>query len=519
MARQQGAPPTRRSSRVQQKEAAAAAIAPKAPAPAPATARQRKTSKSARPEETQKTRGRPQSARVSKTVPEPRGGNSSSKSKKTGRKGAGKPTKRGRPNKKPPVIEPSDEPGDGLGNNPEGEGPNDGPNDGPSEAPNENSNDDPGDDSNNDELADPRGISARFRRADIEAGGGLEFDHAKLPTLTNAVHPIWHFEHFIFPQGSNEQQNYESYAAILPALRLASLWITEPEFEIFWISIINPSDGQVFHETDPDIQDVHMEGAMHLTADTVDASQMEPEERTEALAEYWANHDETSGFWWIFRPLLIPPFAVTVDAQNHQILSGVMPTDDRVATILHDDLLYLNRFPHNNPTTSEQLRIQFFFAVILCRELVQNIYWTRWEEHTDTEDIEPSVGSSMRYKFDDANIVVHDVAWERFMFSGVIHQISPPPSPMAPDGLAVQLNQWSRPMVDQTDDEIFTVLSMAWINDQFSSSVWEAGLGHAPQKSVSHLQAREPAIVGGRDPFLPVTLEEPRDADSEEGSD
>lgn len=506
MARQKGVAPTRRSSRVQQKEDARATAVT---APTPATIRAGATKKSGKAPKT----GRKQSSGVSKAAPKPRAGNSGKKSRGTGRKGAQQPSKRGRPKKKQPAIEPesSEDPDSERDDHPRERA-----NNGAGEGPDESSSDDLSDPPSHDEPVRPRRITKRFQLADIEAGGGLDCDHAKLSTLSNAVHPIWHFENFVFPLGSDKQQQYENYAAILPALRLASLWITDPQFAPFWISILDPSDDL---PEDANAEDIRSSGPMQLTARPSESILMTEKERTEVLAEQWEAFEQLFVVTWVFRPLTIPPFAVTIDQQSNPIANGKVRIDERVATILHDDLLYLSRSPYNNPTTSEHLRLQFLFAVILCRELVQNIYWSKWYDHTNTDAIEPSADSSMDYQFDIHNIVPHDIAWERFMFSGVIHQISPPDSPMAPNGLAVQLIPWIHPDVDDTDDVTFAVLSMDWINDQFSSSAWEAGLAHGAHKFVPDLHAWEPAVVGGRDPFLPgIGREDDSEEDSEEVS-
>ena len=114
----------------------------------------------------------------------------------------------------------------------------------------------------------------------------------------------------------------------------------------------------------------------------------------------------------------------------------------------------------------------------------------------------------MRYQVDDYNIDSYDVAWENFMFGGIVHQISPPASPMAPEGVAVQIVPRISADGEEAED-VFAALSMEWINDQFSSCLW-SDTGRENERApglhvVPRIRAREPAVVGGRNPFLPVS--------------
>lgn len=479
MARQKGAAPTRQSTRIRQRdETSGAVLQPPAPAPAaaPAVVQSAGTKKQGRPSKAHGAGGRPQSSRIEKPSSSSSRDHNGNKSKATGRKQVTQSGKGRRPKKRQPAKRP--------GNNPSAR---------PSEYPGDSLNHD----SNNDVPDRPQRIIKRFLRSQLQAGGGLEWAGAQLPTLDNEVHPIWHFDRFTFLQGSTEQQNYEAYAAFLPALRLASLWITEPDFEEFWISLWNPS-GRTSRERKGDFQQVRKTGDMHLVAQAQPGIWGTAEQQTERLHKHWDEFIEKSDFEWMFRHLPVPPFAATVDRHGFVIPGEEDIVIGQVATILHEDLLSLSRRPHVRSTNSEKPRFQIFFAVILCRELVQNIYWTHWYSHTASGNIEPSVDSSMLYKFGANEEVPYDVAWEKMMFSGVIHQISPPNIPMAPDGLAIRLNQL---------EECYEALWMKWINDQFSSSVWRDGVGHRNRKVVAIRRAREPAVVGGRDPFLSPDLD------------
>ena len=58
-----------------------------------------------------------------------------------------------------------------------------------------------------------------------------------MPTLTSDIHPIWAPEKLRFSSTSNKTERAKTYAAISPALRLASLWIAQPQYEEFWTSM------------------------------------------------------------------------------------------------------------------------------------------------------------------------------------------------------------------------------------------------------------------------------------------
>ncbi|KAL9007891.1 MAG: hypothetical protein Q9173_006925 [Seirophora scorigena] len=68
----------------------------------------------------------------------------------------------------------------------------------------------------------------------------LEVPEASMPTLTNKIHDIWSYaahKNWVFGSQVRHGENWRIYEFLMPAMQLASLWLTRPEYQAFWTTI------------------------------------------------------------------------------------------------------------------------------------------------------------------------------------------------------------------------------------------------------------------------------------------
>lgn len=293
-------------------------------------------------------------------------------------------------------------------------------------------------------------IMQRFTRADLQEAGALESDDVEMPTLTNDIHPIWAPEKFRFSSGTNETEHAEAYAAIAPALRLASLWIEQPQCEEFWRTMWH---GEYIKP-----------GRLMRIYRKKEDQAKSPEKNDSGERLTWkafrdlASREEFK-CEWRFGPQELGTWARTEEGIDG--FSGCVTT-------LHDDFERLARSPRPNMTTSERLRFYFFLAINLGRELVQHVCRFKYrEQHGDNAG--PLNRFAVFYQTAEHAGFQLDEAWENFMFGSPIRQINSPMAPMAPDGLAfhhIRLEGGPR--------KVYMPVRVDWISERFSKSFWFA---------------------------------------------
>lgn len=278
-----------------------------------------------------------------------------------------------------------------------------------------------------------------FDRSELQDSGSLEFGGACVPTLSNDIHSIWDMGNFdLIPVGVIARTEKDAfYEAFKPALRLASLWITCPEYQSFWRTMLR---GRIQVATGEEPTSI-------LRAKTFGRK---------ALMQEFLEIAGNSHFRFV---PLIGQWAMTY-------------TKGEITTDLHDDFYHLSASIFETATTSEQLRFLFFVAVNLVHELAHRVFQERWQTELPDEPLPPS-----EPVFQDID-VPHDelgVAWEQYMFGGRIQAINLTPTPGVPDGL-VRLHL---DMVKPPGDNAFkdpqrriAPLSTEWISKLFSQTWW-----------------------------------------------
>ena len=298
-------------------------------------------------------------------------------------------------------------------------------------------------------------FSEHFTRADLRDVGALESDKAQMPTLTNDIHPIWDSAKFRFSAGTNTTERAEAYAAISPALRLASLWIEQPVYEEFWDTLWH---GQYLNGGGP------LGSLLKITPPREDQARNIKSNNSGERVTWKDFRDLASlrGFQceWRFGQPTLGTWAITEEGIDGY--SGCVTT-------LHHKFERLARFPRPNTTTSKRLRFYFFLALHLSRELVQQVCTFKYRKHFG-HNFGPLDKSRIFWQLSEKLGLPLDLAWEDFMFKGTICQINSPKLPTAPDGLAVHhvnrvIDKWMK---------IYMPVRVDWISERFAMEFWSA---------------------------------------------
>lgn len=291
----------------------------------------------------------------------------------------------------------------------------------------------------------------RFTRADLQETGALESEDVQMPTLTNDIHPIWAPQKFRFASGTGKAARAEAYAAISPALRLASLWIEQPQYEGFWADLWHGKYDK------PGRNGLLMRISPLTEEQATKIKQRKPAERL-ACKEFrdFARREDFQCEW------RFAPKSVGVGATTEEGLDGF----SGCVTTLHDDFEWLIRYPRPGTTTSDRLRLFFFLAINLGRELVQHVCQFRHRDQYGAA-ARSMERNHVLYQSGERSGYALDAAWEISMFGGSIRQIGAPNGPMAPDGLAVHHFK-----TEDDPERVYMPVRVDWISERFSKGLW-----------------------------------------------
>ncbi|KAL8801177.1 MAG: hypothetical protein Q9182_004624 [Xanthomendoza sp. 2 TL-2023] len=311
-------------------------------------------------------------------------------------------------------------------------------------------------------------------RDEAEAGGGLEIPNVGEPTLTNEIHNLWGNRHWRFdPQHSygddgfhsvenrpNREQQREILGILTPARRLASLWLTRPEYQGFWATIL----------FGPDTYD----GANNLwNLEPIELTPERSREVEERLEDIAARHH------FIFAP---PPryprrmaSTLVIDPDDPQTWRGTEFAPGYV-TFLHPNFESVVRsdgqqgrfreWPLN--TRCERLRYLFFLAVTLGGAVAELLWMDRCRRGMANQIIRrrPRILIRHLHPYSDLNN-----AFQEFILGGRLVQ----GAPMALNGLALRVirNLHIRDGVVAPDSRTDVgIVRMEGIRDRFSENWW-----------------------------------------------
>ncbi|KAL8811897.1 MAG: hypothetical protein Q9223_007428 [Gallowayella weberi] len=316
---------------------------------------------------------------------------------------------------------------------------------------------------------------------EAEAGGGLEIPNVGLPTLNNEIHDLWGDRRWRFdPQHGygddfhetanrpNDDQQRDLLRMLTPARRLASLWLTRPEYQGFWGTVL-------FGRATEDRQNrLWNLGRTVMTP----ARSNQLEERLEDIA---ARHH------FIFE---VPPgnpgrMALTV------VIDPGVPQTWRGTEFAPGYVTYLNpdfesavwsdapqgtfrRWTNN--TRCERLRYLFFLAVTLGGAMAELLWMDRCRRAPGNQNIRRRPRILIRRQLPYSDLTY---AFQEFILGGRLMAINQR-APMALDGLALRVVRQAD-IVDGVvgpDSEIDVgTVRMAGIVDRLSADWWRtAGL-------------------------------------------
>ncbi|KAL8765373.1 MAG: hypothetical protein Q9209_007521 [Squamulea sp. 1 TL-2023] len=342
------------------------------------------------------------------------------------------------------------------------------------------------------ESARTEGQTPEYKSLDsIEAArtGGLEYRHATMPTLTNDIHDIWdHARHanWKFDQqvtyeddilytdnGLDHDQEWRIIETLMPAMRLASLWLTRPEYRGFWATVLY---APCTFDEDEEVWRL-AEEAVDMTPER--CNDMEERLRDVATKNHfifdrtqkWASTrivSQDDPLTW--RGTVYAPGYVTI--LDTRFMDAVWPTDRPENG---------KRWQEN--TTSSKLRCLFFFAVNLGKQLAELLWMDRCNRETEGEGLgrKPC-------------IFVHDLAhldlshaFEELVLGGELNVVKNA-GPMCSAGLALRIKEG---VVDADAGFEVGIIHMKGIAQHFSAEWWnKPGCGRADST------ARLPVVVG-----------------------
>ncbi|KAI4152510.1 MAG: hypothetical protein L6R39_001790 [Caloplaca ligustica] len=311
-----------------------------------------------------------------------------------------------------------------------------------------------------------------LHKPNAETVNALEIPEAAMPTLTTDIHDIWdrcRHDNWKFHSQLSHNDDWRIYETLTPAIRLASLWLTRPEFQGFWTAIfygpLEPENRGSSHlSTNCSASGTERHSLLHLTGEPVGMTpklHQDMEKRLRDVARKthfrFAPLEATKGQW---------ARTETISRRNSDSWRG-----DTFApgfgTTLHDDFMYIP-WPNASPpvwkesSTCVKLRFLFLLAVQLGGQLAELLWMDRCQREKGEE------GLMRRACFSVGNIWYHRMsdAFESLVLGGRLQIINNLPSPLCLDGLAVTAIEHVG-----TAAEV-ELLSMHEISARFSSAWW-----------------------------------------------
>ncbi|KAL8730966.1 MAG: hypothetical protein Q9166_003756 [cf. Caloplaca sp. 2 TL-2023] len=316
---------------------------------------------------------------------------------------------------------------------------------------------------------------------ELRANGGLECGAAAMPTLTNPIHDIWdHARHANWKfrqqasyddQASGEDdfhkvdnglspgQEWRIIDTLMPAMRLASQWLTRPGYQKFWSTIMYAP--WTFHKGTE---------LWVLAEEPVKMTQEVCNDMEERLQDIVKKHH------FIFEH---PQETWT----EIRVISPNRPSDWRentyapgYVTALREQIMYAV-WPNDSPprfkrwrvhNTCEKLRCLFFVAVQLAGGLAKLLWLDRCcREVGDEAELSQRkpcmVVRGVRY----SDLCV---AFQEFVLSGRLEAVNRRQAPICSDGLALKMQE-----VIATTEQGFEVgiVTMKGINQRFTAEWWD----------------------------------------------
>lgn len=300
----------------------------------------------------------------------------------------------------------------------------------------------------------PLANSAKYFKAfvskDHEICGALTFEEAAMPTLDGDIHDIWdraRHDNWTFGDQQKDGSDWRMYERLTPALRLATLWLTRPEYQIFWHTILYG-----------DFTFDEREQSWELVDDASNISTERSKDMEERL------RDLAKKVLFRFEPL---PSPSGVFAKSHATPIG--NADKGYETILHEDFMKIPK-PVGRPSQWDaldicgRLRFLFLLAVQLGGQLAEVLWMERCRRAHDGYDARhrfPLILGNVRYRS-------MSQAFEEVVLGGRVETVNHLPT-LGKDGLALTHSMNIAGHTEWTT----AGLELRGINDRFASEWWE----------------------------------------------
>ncbi|KAL8646300.1 MAG: hypothetical protein Q9210_006218, partial [Variospora velana] len=260
----------------------------------------------------------------------------------------------------------------------------------------------------------------------------LEVPGASMPTLTNDIHDIWdraRHDNWMFDSQLRYNQDWRIYEILMPAMRLASLWLTRPEYQAFWTSIVSSPC-----KLDKERNSWSLE-SVRAGSSPSPKVRKDLEKRLREIGKKihfrFAPWDCTNGQW---------ACTEAISRRNSDSWRG-NTFEPGYVTTLHDDFMYVP-WPNASPpawkeaSTSAKLHFLFLLAVQLTGQLAEVLWLDRSHREREEED---GIVEVPRISIDGVQDDTMRHAFERVFFGGLVEVLGGNPDPFCFHKLALRL--------------------------------------------------------------------------------
>lgn len=274
-----------------------------------------------------------------------------------------------------------------------------------------------------------------FHDSELLAAGILELSCAEPSNLDNRIHPIFHHENFC-------QLHLATYETLAPALRFASLLITEVHCLEWWVSIL-------FGRRVP-VSNLSKRRSVILPIDPITADHFFAAKeyllslKSRITLRFMTQDEAQYAYGTQFR---------SASGRDHQVIEF----SDRFRDFIENG-------GFANSSVSHQLRFLFFFALNMVHELAHAVFDTRADS---TLGKEPYVARDVQRGLFFMEI---GDSWERFIFGCKIQPLSGEVG--YSEDCRFGLHRFSPSA--RYENSIFGAVPMGYINTLMSKSRWEA---------------------------------------------
>ena len=193
---------------------------------------------------------------------------------------------------------------------------------------------------------------------------GASLKDCKPSDLSNDVHPLLHHSRF-------DDCPDTIYDELLPGLRLATMFLTQPICSQFWLTLANG-------ERKTDLSQTWVNG---VKCQRIEKNVPMTKENTASVIEYIKQLDRANMIHWSFQHDLVVHDKTAYGAtkwvcDNHDELprgpnNKLVPQHIRIHADMYTVATKFSKLEYAD--TAQKLRFSFFVAVLICHELVRSV--------------------------------------------------------------------------------------------------------------------------------------------------